>query len=85
MNLFKKIQRHNEIRDSIGDIASQVWTHAIKEPVVREADVNNGDDGLRLDLGIRGGWQPQVEALFDVKVIDTHVPSHCTRSPGDWS
>ena len=56
MNMFKKgrliIQRHNEIRDCIGDIASQVWTHVIKEPVVREADVNNGDGGLRLELKI---------------------------------
>ena len=75
------IQRHNEIRDCIGDIASQVWTHVIKEPVVREADVNNADGGLRLDLGIRGVWQPQVEALFDVKVVDTNAPSHRTRSP----
>ena len=41
------IQRHNEIRDCIGDIASQVWTHVIKEPVVREADVKNADGGLR--------------------------------------
>eukprot|EP00731_Ephydatia_muelleri_P009516 Em0005g102a len=38
------IQRHNEIRDCIGDIASQV------------------------------------EALFDVKVVDTDAPSHRTRS-----
>ena len=75
------IQRHNEIRDCIGDIASQVWTHVIKEPVVREADVKNADGGLRLDLGIRGVWQPQVEALFDVKVVDTDAPSHRTRSP----
>ena len=36
---------------------------------------------LRLDLGIRGVWQPQVEALFDVRVIDTDVPSHCHRAP----
>eukprot|EP00731_Ephydatia_muelleri_P029724 Em0021g247a len=75
------IQRHNEIRDCIGDIASQVWTHVIKEPVVREVDVKNADGGLRLDLGIRGVWQPQVEALFDVKVVDTDAPSHRTRSP----
>ena len=74
------IQRHNEIRDCIGDIASQVWTHVIKEPVVREADVKNADGGLRLDVGIRGVWQPQVEALFDVKVVDTDAPSHRTRS-----
>ncbi|KAL5505424.1 hypothetical protein EMCRGX_G006855 [Ephydatia muelleri] len=75
------IQRHNEIRDCTGDIASQVWTHVIKEPVVREADVKNADGGLRLDLGIRGVWQPQVEALFDVKVVDTDAPSHRTHSP----
>ena len=52
------IQRHNEIRDCIGDMAAQVWSQVIKEPVVREADVSTGDDGLRLDLGIRGAWQP---------------------------
>ena len=24
-----------------------------------------------MDLGVRGVWQPQAEALFDFKVIDT--------------
>ena len=75
------IQRHNEIRDCIGDIASQVWTHVIKEPVVREADANNADGGLRLDLGISWVRQPQVEARFDVKVVDTDARSHRTHSP----
>ena len=32
-------------------------------------------------LGIRGAWQPQVEALFDIKVIDTDAPSHRNCSP----
>ena len=70
----------SKTQDCLGDIASQVWTHAIKEPVVREADVNNGDGGLRLDLGIRGVWQPQAEALFDIKVINIDAPSHHNRS-----
>ncbi|KAL5510832.1 hypothetical protein EMCRGX_G006438 [Ephydatia muelleri] len=39
------------------------------------------DPGLSLDLGIRGVWQPQVEVLFDVRVIDTDAPSHCHRAP----
>ena len=39
------------------------------------------DSGLRLDLGIRGVWQPQVEALFDIRVIDTDAPSYRRRSP----
>ena len=40
------IQRHDEIRDCIGDMAAQVWSPVTKEPVVREADVSTGDDGL---------------------------------------
>ena len=36
----------------IGDIASQVWTHVIKEPVVREADIKNADgDGGYVGYG----------------------------------
>ena len=53
----------------------------IKEPIVNEATATSSDPGLRLDLGIRGVWQPQVEALFDVRVIDTDAPSHCHRAP----
>ena len=35
-------------------------------------------------MGIRGTWQPQVEALFDIKVIDTDAPSHRNHSP-EWN
>ena len=71
------IQRHNEIRDCIGNMAATGV-----EPVVREADARTRDDELRLDLGIRGARQPQVKrALFDIKVIDTDAPSHRNRSP----
>ena len=65
----------------IGDLASQVWSQAIKEPILNEATATSSDPGLRLDLGIRGVWQPQVEALFDVRVIDTDAPSQCYRAP----
>ena len=44
---------------------------------MNEATATSSDPGLRLDLGIKGVWQPQVEALFDVCVIDTDAPSHC--------
>ena len=40
-----------------------------------------GDSGLRLDLGVCGIWQPQVEALFDFKVIDTDAPSYSNHTP----
>ena len=36
------IQRHNEIRDCIGDMAAQVWSQVTKKPVVREAAVCTG-------------------------------------------
>ena len=57
-------------------MAALVWPQIIREPVVRE-----GDPGLRLDLGIQGVWQPQVEALFDIRVIDTDAPSYRRWSP----
>ena len=48
---------------------------------MNEATATSSVPGLRLDLGIRGVWQPQVEVLFDVRVIDTDAPSHCHRAP----
>ncbi|KAL5491334.1 hypothetical protein EMCRGX_G016606 [Ephydatia muelleri] len=53
----------------------------IKEPIVNESTVTSSDPGLRLDLGIRCVWQPQVEALVDVCVVDTDAPTHCHRAP----
>ena len=74
------IQRHNEVRNCLGDISSEVWPSVIKEPIVREADPSSYDVGLRLDLGVRGVWLPQTEALCDICIIDTDAPSykHCT-------
>ena len=44
------IQRHNEIRDCIGDIAAQVWTQVVREPIASEAETQVGDSGLRLSM-----------------------------------
>ena len=41
------IQRHNEVRDCLGDITPEVWPSVIKEPIVREADPSSNDVGLR--------------------------------------
>ena len=48
------IQRHNEIRDCVGDIAAQVWTQIVIEPIVREVETQIGDSGLRLATSSRG-------------------------------
>ena len=75
------IQRHDEIRDAIGDFASLVWSQVRREPVVREADTKNGTPALIADLVIRGVWLPQTEVLFDIRVIDTDAQSYSDHSP----
>ena len=59
-------------------MAALVWPQVIREPVVREGDPASDDPGLCLNLGV---WQPQVEVLFDIRVIDTDAPSYRRRSP----
>ena len=46
------IQRHNEVRDCLGDISSEVWPSVIKVPILREANPSSNDVGLRLNLGV---------------------------------
>ena len=43
------------------------------------ADCNS--DTLIADLRIRKVWQPQVDAISDVCVVDTNAPSYRNRSP----
>ena len=75
------IRRHNEIRDTFGDLASLVWGQVHREPVVREADTNR--PALIADLAVRGVWSPQTEALFDIRVTDTDAQSYIHQSPSD--
>ena len=72
-------QRHNEVRDVIGDLASVVFKEVVKEPVVQEANNAEGVPSLIADFSIRGVWQPQTVVLFDVRVTDTDVPSYSQR------
>ena len=67
------IQRHNEIRDAMGDL---VYKEVIREPVVREADDKSNVLALTAELGVRSCWQPQVVTLFDVRVVDTDAKSY---------
>ena len=73
------IQRHNELHDAIGDLATPLWGQVRREPIVSEGSVN--DEGLVADLGIRGVWSPQTEALFDVRVCDTDAQSYLGHTP----
>uniref|UniRef100_A0A1X7SKP0 Reverse transcriptase domain-containing protein n=1 Tax=Amphimedon queenslandica TaxID=400682 RepID=A0A1X7SKP0_AMPQE len=72
-------QRHNEVRDAIGDLAALAWGQVTKEPIVREGD--NNTPALIADLAVRGVWTAQTEALFDVRVIDTDAQSYSCQTP----
>ena len=74
-------RRHNEVRDAFGDLASLVWSPVIKEPVV--CDGSASADKLITNLCVRGIWEPQTEALFDIRVVNTDARSYLARSPRD--
>ena len=73
------IQRHNEVRDAVGDLAALVWGRAVSEPVVRDASVDS--EALITDLGVRGVWEPQAMVLLDIHVVDTDAKSYLSHSP----
>ena len=58
--------RHNEIHDTFGDLSSFAWSQIKKELVVKEVNTHDKIPALIVDLSVRGVWQPQVEALFDI-------------------
>ena len=45
----------------------------LSEPVVKDASEDS--DALIADLGVRGVWQSQVMALFDIRVVETDALS----------
>ena len=75
------VQRHNEIRDAIGDLAALAWGQVRRETVVVEAGDQHGET-LIADLCVRGVWLPQAEALFDIRVVDTDAQSYLHHTPG---
>ena len=72
-------QHHSEVRDDIGNLATIVYKEVMKELVRQEANVAEGVLSLIADLSIRGVWQPQTVALFDVRVTDNDTPLHSQR------
>ena len=63
-------QRHNEVWDTIWDLASVVWSSVKREPIVKNAHDDDSGEVLIADLCVRGVWLPQVEELFDIRIID---------------
>jgi len=75
------VQRHNEIRDAVGDLAAMVWGQVRREPIISDAAVDPSGETLVADLSVRGVWLPQAEALFDVRIVDTDAQSYLSHTP----
>ena len=74
------IQWHNEGRDALGDLASIEFRDVIREPIVKDADPVRGLPALVADLGVRGLWAAQTEALLDIRVMDTDAQSYTSST-----
>ena len=62
------VQRHNEIRDAIGDLAAVVWGQARRQPIVSDSTIEPAGETLVADLS-------------DVRVVDTDAQSYLSHTP----
>lgn len=66
----------NEIRDLLCDLSSMAWSNVTKVPVVTEPSSDSSGGGHIADIAVRGIWQHQSTALFDVCITDSNSPSY---------
>jgi hypothetical protein len=72
--------RHNECRDLNIDILKATGlSQIVREPIIKESDMS-GNGGLRVDWGVRGFWEFQREALFDICILNADAPSHSSTN-----
>ena len=77
------VQRHNDVRDAIGDMASRIWNQEKKEAIVKEADGESQSLALIAGLAVWDVWKYQVKALFDIQVMDSDAQFYLSHSPRD--
>ena len=70
------IARHNELRDLNCDLCSLAGlSQIISEPIVQESNEDDELEGLRADWSVRGFWDSQRTALFDVCIFNADACS----------
>jgi hypothetical protein len=74
------IRRHNEVRGVLGDMMETTWGCCIREPIIKEQNPMTNQISLKGDLACRGVWEPQVEALFDIRIVDADAPSYSSMT-----
>ena len=74
--------RHNEVRDLLGKLATEISNDARIEPPLQHLSGenlpknSNKSEEARLDISIRGFWQKEQSAFFDVRVFNPFAPSY---------
>ena len=79
-------QRHNEIRDMIAKLLSEVCKDVAKEPPLNEITgehfsykTANTSNESRLDISVRGFWATGQRAFFDVRIFDPLAQSYSSQ------
>jgi hypothetical protein len=68
--------RHNEARDLNCDLCSLAGLpQIVSEPIISESKDDN-DKGLRADWSVRGFWEHQRVALFDICILNADATSY---------
>ena len=73
------IMRHNNVRDFVANLLSQVCVDVEKEPPLQpltgETIVGNPEEGARPDIRPRGFWRPAQNAFFDIRLTNINASS----------
>ena len=79
--------RHNELRDVIGDLLSEVCHNVAVEPVLQKligevftSKTANSSQEARADVGATGFWTNQEDAFFDMRIFHANAPSYLSRT-----
>ena len=80
------IQRHNELRDIEAEFLSTVFSNVEIEPVLQDncgEQLNRGANkaqDARLDIHVRGFWEHQQLAFFDVRVCHPNATTNISSA-----
>jgi len=79
-------QRHDELRDCLANVVSEVCKDVTVEPRLLKLNSEqlgkgaNVQDEAQLDIPARGFWERGQRAFFDVRVFHPFARSHASRN-----
>ena len=82
--------RHNELRDLMGSLLSEVCHNVAVEPLLQRLDgevfsskTTNTSQEARADVRAAGFWTRQENAFFDIRVFHANALSYASKSIAD--